>query len=258
LSTFQADSLDFSYGDKPVLRGCSLRVEEGEFAALAGPNGAGKSTLFSLLTGCRTPSAGTITFLGRKLSEWSPRELARRLAILPQSDLVPPGMTAFELVLLGRAPFLSGFFRFEGQDDRRLAMDCLERVDVAPLAQRQVATLSGGERRLVMIARALAQQPTALLLDEPASSLDLHHQQAIFRLLKRLNQEEKLTILTVTHDLNVASLYCSRLMLMSEGRIAAEGAPADLIREEVLRPIYHAELWTGRRPDGGVAVGLLP
>lgn len=257
MTPIEADGLAFSYGEKPVLTDCSFLLEPGSFCALAGPNGAGKSTLFALLTGCLPRAAGELRVLGRAIEDWPPRELARALAVLPQADLAPPGMTALQMALLGRSPFLEGFFRFESARDRDLAMEALDRVGVAPLAHRPLTALSGGERRLVLLARALAQQPRLLLLDEPAASLDLHHQQHIFRLLRALHSEG-LTILCVTHDLNLASVYADRMMLLHEGRMAAQGAPAELLREEVLRPIYQADLWFEHRPGAAPAVGLLP
>lgn len=248
----------FRYGNLPVLEGCSFSLSEGEFAALAGPNGAGKSTLLSLVSGCLEPAAGEARVLGRNARQWAPSRLARRLAVLPQRDLTPGILTAMEATLLGRSPFLEGFLRFESKADLRIAGEALERIGISHLAGKHLATLSGGERQLVCLARALAQQPDVLLLDEPATGLDLGHQQGLFRLLQSLNQDDGLTILAVTHDLNLAGLYCGRLLLLHEGQIKGDGAPDELLRPEILEPIYGARLWATQGPGGHPLVGLLP
>lgn len=251
-------SVAFRYGSLPVLESCSCSLGAGEFAALAGPNGSGKSTLLSLMAGCLSPREGAVEVLGRPSRSWPPAELARKLAVLPQRDLTPGTLTALEATLLGRSPFLEGFLRFESKTDVAIARDALERIGITHLAAKPLSTLSGGERQLVCLARALAQKPEILLLDEPATGLDLGHQQGLFRLLQSLNRDDGLTVLAVTHDLNLAALYCGRLLLLHEGRIVADGPPAELLRPEVLEPVYGARLWAAKSPDGHPLVGLLP
>ncbi|MCC5875812.1 MAG: ABC transporter ATP-binding protein [Candidatus Sumerlaeia bacterium] len=253
-----ARDISFRYGEKPVLNGCSFSVSPGELVALAGPNGAGKSTLISLLSGCQTPNGGTVNVFGREASQWPPRELAQRMAVLPQRDLTPGAMTGLEATLLGRSPFLEGFFRFESREDVAIARAALERVGAGEFTEKRLSTMSGGERQLVCLARALAQKPDLLLLDEPATGLDLGHQQALFRLLRSLNREEGITLISVTHDLNLAALYFDRLVLLHNGLIHGDGAPDSLLKPEILEPVYGAELWTLQTPHGGTTVGLMP
>lgn len=253
-----ATGVHFRYGEKTVLEGCDFDIQNGELVALAGPNGAGKSTLLSLMSGCQIPRSGTINVFGKPANQWAPRELARQLAVLPQRDLTPGAMTGLEATLLGRSPFLEGFFRFESEEDVRIAHASLERVGAGEFADKRLATLSGGERQLVCLARALAQQPSVLLLDEPATGLDLGHQQSLFRLLRSLNREEGITLVAVTHDLNMAALYFDRLILLHRGKIHGDGPPASLMNPEVLGPIYGAELWSAPGPHGSTTVGLLP
>ncbi len=249
--------LRWSYGENEVLRGCTFDVAAGEFVCLAGPNGAGKSTLLMLLTGCAAPQTGAVRLAGEKLGAMSERNRARRIAVVPQTESTPPSFTALQTVLLGRTPWLEGFLRFDSAEDRAIARDALETVGMSDFAERPIGKLSGGERRLVTIARALAQRPALLMLDEPAASLDLMHQQSIFRLLRRLNQEESLTIIAVTHDLNLASLYSDRVLLLNNGEVVGDGPPAELLEETFLQEVYGAELWTHQH-EGRRYVGLKP
>lgn len=257
-AVLEASAVHFSYDSRVILADCSFSLQNGEFAALAGPNGAGKSTLFSLLCGCRQPHSGEVSVIGKAIERWVPRDLARKLAVLPQNPIVPDHMTVLETALLGRTPFLTGFFRFETRQDREAAMEALRLTGVHNLEKRKLCTLSGGERQLVYLARALAQQPEILLLDEPSASLDLHHQQAIFRILSQLNRERGLTILAVIHDLNLAAVYCERMMLLNEGKICADNSPAELLASGIIPEVYRAEVVSGSRPDGAPIIGLLP
>lgn len=253
-----AREISFRYGDKRVLDGCSFTIARGELVALAGPNGAGKSTLISLLSGCQSPELGSVAVFGQEASRWAPRDLARKMAVLPQRDLTPGAMTGLEATLLGRSPFLEGFFRFESKDDVDIARAALERVGAGSFAEKRLGTMSGGERQLVCLARALAQKPDVLLLDEPATGLDLGHQQSLFRLLRSLNREEGITLVSVTHDLNLASLYFDRMILLHQGVVHGDDKPESLLKPEILGPVYGAELWTAQTPHGGISVGLMP
>lgn len=243
-SLLRAESISFRYPRAPraAVERVSLALRAGETLAVAGPNGCGKSTLLSLLAGFRKPAEGHVALLGRDLGTISPREAARMLAVLPQMEVAQPRLTAMQMVLLGRLPHLRGPLAFESAEDLRIARESLEAVGMESFAERRLGTLSGGERQLVLAARALAQRPRVLLLDEPTASLDLGHQQRLLRVLRRLAEERSLAVLFVTHDLNLAARFADRIMLLRDGRTHAEGAPAEVLREEVLGPLYDAEL----------------
>jgi iron complex transport system ATP-binding protein len=236
----EARSVRFGYSARrPVLSDLSLTVEEGDFVGIIGPNGAGKSTLLKILAGVRKPSSGAAFLFGQDIASLSPREIARTLALVPQSTESMFPFSVAEVVLMGRHPYGS-LLAFEGEEDRRIAEDAMERTDVAAFADRAFNELSGGERQLVVLARALAQRPRVLLLDEPTSALDLKHQAQIYGILALLVRDG-LTVVVVTHDLNLASRYCRRLDALSLGRIAASGTPSELLRETLVRELYGAE-----------------
>jgi iron complex transport system ATP-binding protein len=252
-----ARGLFFSYVDGvPILAGLDLDVAAGAFLGIVGPNGAGKSTLLHLLSGALSPDRGEVSLLGRPLKSWRRREAARKIAVVPQSEPWTFAFRVEEVVLMGRTPYVSGIFSVESDADREVAHRALEAVGISGLAGRALDQLSGGERQMVLVARALAQEPGILLLDEPTTSLDLAHQQQIFRLLGKLNAEQGLTVVTVTHDLNLAALFCEELAVLHEGRIAARGMPESIMTAETLGAVYGAALWTARSPGGTPIVGL--
>lgn len=250
-------ALTFSYPDTgPVLKGVDLAVPAGTFLGIVGPNGVGKSTLLSLISGVLAPAAGTVELYGRPITGWKRGDIARTVAVVPQSESWSFPFRVSEVVLMGRTPYLKGPLALEGPEDIAAAKQALDAVGLGDLACRPLDHLSGGERQMVLVARALAQEPDLLLLDEPTASLDLAHQQQIFRLLKQLNATRGLTIVVVTHDLNLAALYCDRLAVLHEGRIAAEGPPDEIMQAPFLGGIYAAELWAARSPAGAPIVGL--
>jgi iron complex transport system ATP-binding protein len=233
----EAREVAFSYGAAPVLRGVSVAIRRGSFAGLIGPNGCGKSTLLRILARVLEPAAGEILFDGRPLSEIPPRERARLVAYVPQRSPSVFPFTALEVVLAGRTPYGSRF-RFENESDRKIAMRALEDVGAEALAPRPITELSGGEQQMVAVARALAQQAPLLLLDEPAAALDLKHRAQLQAALRRLREERGLTALIVTHDLQALETSFDSLFVMREGRIVAEGAPKDVLRQETLARAY--------------------
>lgn len=251
--------LHFGYPDTgPVLTGLDLEVAAGDFLGIVGPNGVGKSTLLGLLSGYLTPGAGRVELFGRPIETWKRRELARRVAVVPQSESWSFPFRVSEVVLMGRTPYLSGPLALEGAEDIAAAKRALDAVGLSDLACRPLDHLSGGERQMVLVARALAQEPELLLLDEPTASLDLAHQQQVFRLLTRLNRERSLAIVVVTHDLNLAGLYCGRLAVLHRGRVASDGTPAEILSAPFLSEVYGADLWAAAGPAGAPIVGLEP
>lgn len=241
----------FGYASAEVVRGADLRVDAGELVGLIGPNGAGKSTLVGLASGILTPSAGDVRLEGRRVARYGRRALARRLAVVPQLPDLPSGFPARAIVAMGRAPHL-GFFAAEGERDRRVIEDAMRRTDTLAFADQPVGSLSGGERQRVVLARALAQEPGWLLLDEPTTHLDLRYQAEMMRHAARL-ASEGLGVLAVLHDLNLAA-RCDRIVLLDAGRVAANGSPADVLQAPILRSVFRTDV----RVEGGERPVVVP
>ncbi len=227
----------------------SMDVSSGTFYAVLGPNGSGKSSLMRGLLGL-VPSAGGEARIGdRPLPEWNRRELARVVGVVSQFEAVAFPLTVRELVAMGRYPHL-GALAPEGPEDRRAVAEALERCDAVELAHRDVGTLSGGELQRIRIARALAQTPRALVLDEPTASLDIRHEMEIFELLRE-STAEGLTVLLITHHLSLAARFAHRILLLDEGRVAAEGTPAEVMRAETLERVYRWPIAVHPDPETG-------
>ncbi|MCW5895609.1 MAG: ABC transporter ATP-binding protein [Bacteroidetes bacterium] len=242
------NQVSFSYRDAiPTLRDVSFHVEKGEFLSVAGPNGSGKSTLLRLLDRIYVPRSGTILLDNKNLTEYPRSELARRIAFVPQDTSVQFPFTVLELVLMGRSPHSRGAM-FESEHDRAVALEMLERTDTKHLAHHPVTILSGGERQRVVIARALAQQPEILLLDEPNAHLDIAHQLEIFTIIKKLNEESGLTVISVSHDLNLAGAYSDRIGMLVCGSLAALGTPGDVLTEANIRSVFQTNVLVDRHP----------
>ncbi|MDT8323549.1 MAG: ABC transporter ATP-binding protein [Bacteroidota bacterium] len=223
----------FAYEQQSVLQSVDATVESGEFLGIVGPNGAGKTTLLRLLSGQRAPAKGTATADGSALHSMPALQRARLIAVVPQSEAVMFPWPVYSFVMLGRHPH-SRSFGFERPDDHRAVEAAMRMVGIAHLAARRATDLSGGELHRVLIARALAQDTPVLLLDEPNAHLDIRHQVELFELLARLHASSGRSIVIITHDLNLASMYCDRLLLMDGGRIAAHGAPREVLRDELI------------------------
>ena len=237
---------------RPVLSGVSLTAEVGHWLALIGPNGAGKTTLLRALA-CLIPWRGQITFDGADLAALGRRERAKRIALVAQQPDLPDDLCVAEYVLLGRTPYIS-YFGSEGATDRSAVASVLDRLDLLGFSDRQLGQLSGGERQRVVVARALAQEPSVLLLDEPTSSLDLGQQLRVLDLIAELREKDGLTVVAATHDLTLAAAYADRVALLSDGRLAAVGSPADVLDEAVLSAHYGVALRVLRDPSGAIAV----
>ena len=247
----EAREVRFAYaeGGPGVVRGATLAVGRGRLSALIGANGSGKSTLVRLLCGLLKPSGGEVLFGGQPLGALDARARARRIAYVPQTISTVFPFTALEVVLTGRSPHTSRF-RFETGRDVEAARAALDAVDAAHLAARPVTELSGGERQMVALARALAQEPDCLLLDEPSAALDLKHRAALVRHLVSLRERAGMTALIITHDLQLLDPAFDRVVAMRAGRVAAEGAPAEVLREDLLAEVYGDEHVRARRAFG--------
>jgi iron complex transport system ATP-binding protein len=228
--SFRVRRLGFAYG----LREVSFEAPKCGLIAVAGPNGAGKSTLLGILAGLRSPYAGSAEFQDREVRDWPRRAFARRVAFVPQFVRVEFPFTVEETVLMGRAPFAQGWF--ESDADHAAARSAMEITDTLELRDRDVRSLSAGERQRVILASALAQRPEALLLDEPAAFLDLRHQLSLYRLLAGLART--ILVIAVTHDLNLALQFAGRILVLSQGRIAADGPPSGALRADLIGGVF--------------------
>lgn len=235
------------YGPRTVIDNVSLQVFEGEFFVIIGPNGAGKTSLLKAVSGLHQLIAGDITVGQKDVREYTRKELARALALVPQQINSDFPFTVTETVLMGRYPHM-GFLAVENKKDIELARQAMEFTEVLHLAERRLAQLSGGERQRVTIARAICQQSKILLLDEPTASLDLAHQLRIMDLMERLRQQEGVTIIMVSHDLNLAASYADRLLLLKDGRVERVGTPERVMTQEHLSQSYDCNLLIDKNP----------
>jgi iron complex transport system ATP-binding protein len=248
----RADRASFAYRAAAplVVNEVSLAIAPGELVGILGPNGSGKTTLLKMLGGTLTPSAGEIQFERRPLSGWSRRELARRIALVPQETHAPFDFTVLDIVLMGRFPHL-GTFALEGPADLAMARQALAATGTSAFEARPFATLSGGEKQRVVIASALAQSPELLLLDEPTASLDLGHQLDVQLLLAALNRDRRVTMVLSTHDLNLAAALCRHLILLRDGRVIAQGPTETVLTPATVRALYGVDADVHRHPIAG-------
>ncbi len=247
-----AESVFFRYVPRGplVVDGVSLRIAEGGLVGIIGPNGSGKTTLLRLLSGTRRPTQGRVWLSGKAMDELSRREVARRIAVVPQATELAFEYTALEIVLMGRHPHL-GIFAVEGPADVNIAMESLAATGTAQLADRYFHTLSGGEKQRVVIAAALAQAADVLLLDEPTASLDLGYQLEVASTLQRLNRDHEVTLAISTHDLNLAASICRELVLIRGGRVLAVGPTEHVLTPDRVRELYDVEADVHRHAASG-------
>lgn len=247
----EINQVDFSYFDGLVLEDINLSVKAGEMVGLLGPNGSGKTTLIKLASGILKPTRGEIRLDGNNLSRLSRRFIASNVAVVPQQFHIPFAFTASEVVMLGRTPFFRALAD-ESETDRQVVDNSLELVGISELVERRFDELSGGERQKVILAMALAQQPKLLLLDEPTVHLDIAHQMEMLELVRELNIERGLTVVAAMHDLNLASLYFDRLILLKAGRVWADGTPQEVLTEAGISEVFAASVRVETHPLTGV------
>jgi len=246
---FDLRNLQFSYTSKPVLRDISMTVGSGEFVAFIGPNGAGKSTLLKILAGVIRGYTGIAEFEGRMLSSFSANNLAKRVAFVPQETHMVFPFTVGEIVMMGRLPHRSVGNLFDTQKDTQRTRRAMELTDITSLSGRTFNELSGGERQRTVLASALAQDPQTLLLDEPTSHLDLKHQIQFYDILENLNRDRQMTVVTVTHDINLAARYAQRVIALRDGIIVADGSPNNVLTPEHLYDVFEITAAVFKRPD---------
>ena len=240
--TLETTDLAFAYEGQTALAGVSLRAHPGEVVGVVGPNGSGKSTLVRILSGVLTGYGGSARVAGREVRGYPRRALARRVAVVPQEPAFSFPFTALEVALMGRHPHLAGL-AFESERDIDAARKALDRCGAAHLASRPIQELSSGERQRVVFAKALAQEPGAFLLDEPASFLDIRHQVELYDVVRESAQRDGATVLTVLHDLNLAAEYCDRIYLLRAGRVEAEGPTAEVFTYDNLKRVFETEVY---------------
>jgi iron complex transport system ATP-binding protein len=239
-AALEVRELTVTFGRAQVVRGLSATIARGEWVALIGPNGAGKTTTLRALAGL-VRFDGTVMLEGRPLATTSRREIARRIAVVPQHPQTPPELTVAEYVLLGRTPHL-GYFASESRTDRLAAERAIERLSLGPFSDRPLGSLSGGELQRAVLARALAQDARILLLDEPTSALDLGRQQHALELVDSLRRDDGLTVVSAMHDLSLAGQYADRLLLLDHGLVVAQGTASEVLSEATIASFYGAEV----------------
>jgi cobalamin transport system ATP-binding protein len=244
----QTHNLTFAYKDKRVLDGVSLSIESSEMVGILGPNGSGKTTLLKILSAVLS-GQGEVQLNGSSIESHGRRQLSRIFAVVPQESHVNFPYTVAEIVLMGRASYHSPF-ALEGRKDLEVARASMELTDCLSLSDRYLHELSGGEKQRVIIARALAQEPQILLLDEPSAFLDLKHQVQVFQIIRRLNRERGLTIVAALHDLNLAALFFPRLVMLRDGRIYRDGSPREVLTEKTIDEVYGIRVRVEKDPSG--------
>jgi len=233
----RVQGIEFAYNSVPVLKDVAFEAKEGEIIGVLGPNGSGKTTLLRCMNRALSPSKGTVLVEDKEIGSLSRKEIANEMAVVPQNCIITFPFTALEIVMMGRNPSMDRFQR-ETKGDIEIVRNAMEATSVTHLAGRSMNQLSGGERQRVIIARALAQQPKILLLDEPTLHLDVNHQMEIMELVRELARREKLTVIMVSHDLNLAARYCDKLILLSEGSVLSAGSVPDVLTQDNVERVF--------------------
>jgi iron complex transport system ATP-binding protein len=252
----ELENVSVGYHHDAVLQDISFSVFPGELVGLIGPNGSGKSTIIRALTRIITPLKGRILLDNREISTIGRHELSRMLGVVPQLPLLPSAFTGFEIVLMGRNPHL-GMFSNEKARDLEITWHAMEMTGTEDLAKRSIGEMSGGQIQSLLIARALAQETRAILLDEPTANLDIGRQIEVLELIKKLCREQNMAAMAAIHDLNLASQYCNRLVLISGGRLYKHGTPSEVITAENIQAVYGAEHCVYHHPLNGLPVVLV-
>lgn len=248
----EGQNIRFSYDGVEVIKGVNLSIAQGTIVGLLGANGVGKSTLLKLLTGILTTKQGKILYKSRELNYLPKREISTRIAYVPQSPTFGFPFTVSQIIKMGRAPYL-GRFEFENDKDNEIAFQAMETVGITHLRDRLVSEISGGEKQLTSFARALAQEPELMVLDEPATFLDVKHKTEILRLLLKLKNEKNISIIAATHDVFSGLFYFDRLIILKDGEILAEGECDQVLTDDILSNAYNIGV-TVRKEDGKLFV----
>ncbi|MFH1478465.1 MAG: ABC transporter ATP-binding protein [Candidatus Omnitrophota bacterium] len=243
----KVSNLSGGYDKTLVIKDISFEIKKGEFLGIIGPNGSGKSTLLKLMSRTLSPASGTVTLEEKDIKAMGLKEFCRRTAFVPQDTLINFSFSVEEIVLMGRIPHL-GRMQFETKKDLSIAHNALGMTDTLCVKDKEINELSAGERQRVIIAKALAQEPILLLLDEPTAHLDIGHQVQILDLLKAMNKEKLLTIIVVMHDLNMASEYCNRIVLLNNGAVFKDGPPNEVLTYQNIESVYNTVVVVKKNP----------
>ncbi|MEK5162921.1 ABC transporter ATP-binding protein [Paenibacillus sp. FSL R5-0527] len=248
-----------TYGRQAVIRDVTWSVRKGEFWGLIGPNGSGKTTLLNLISGVERPDAGEISLDGRPLTSYGRKALSRKIAVLQQDGLPPVSYSVRDVVEMGRFPYQDwrGREKDGPEGSRRLLGEIMDKLELSALEHRPLSALSGGQRQRAALGKVMAQQPELVLLDEPTTYLDLRYQMQFMELVSGWQREEGLTVVAVMHDLNLAALFCDRLLVLSEGCVVAEGPPEDILSAAMVDKVYQVKAHRVPHPDSGVPQLLL-
>jgi len=250
------DNVNLGYGKRTVLHDISFDAKPGEMLGIIGPNGSGKSTLIKGITRLIKPSSGQIFLDGTSIADMNQQDLARLVAVVPQNPTLPEPFTALEVVLMGRTPHL-GLLRYEGEKDLAIVQKAMKATQTLAFAERRVGELSGGERQRLTIARALAQEPKIILMDEPTANLDINYQIETLDLASQLCREQDLIVVVTLHDLNLASQYCDRLIMLSNGKVYCNGTPKIVINAQAIKEVYGAEVYVYPHPLNDLPATLI-
>jgi iron complex transport system ATP-binding protein len=250
------DNVSLGYDKQTVLHNVNIEAKPAEMLGIIGPNGAGKSTLIRGITRLIQPTSGKIFLNGGEISDIPRQKLAKLVAVVPQNPTLPEPFTALEVVLMGRTPHL-GLLRYEGEKDLAIVRNVMEATQTIAFAERRVAELSGGERQRLTIARALAQEPEIILMDEPTANLDINYQIETLNLARELCQKQELIVVLTLHDLNLASQYCDRLVVLGKGTVYCQGIPETVINAQTIRDVYGAEVYVYPHPVNKLPTTLI-
>ncbi|KNY29339.1 ABC transporter ATP-binding protein [Pseudobacteroides cellulosolvens] len=244
------NKLDWAFGQHKILHDINLTIYEGGIYGIIGPNGSGKTTLLKNIARCLMPEKNSIQLGDKDLTQFSNRSLAKEISYVPQNTDMEFEFSVMDMVLMGRSPYIKRL-QSESSNDIEIAKSAMEMTNTWDLRDKNINMISGGERQRTVIARALAQKANIMLLDEPVSQLDLHHQLEIMDILKRLAVENKVTVVMSIHDLNIAAQFCDRLILMDKGKIFKEGIPNDIIKEDIVYSVYGVKAIVMKNPVTG-------
>jgi iron complex transport system ATP-binding protein len=257
LSSLHVSQVSFSYGGSSfALKNIDLKIEKGEMVGLLGPNGSGKTTLLKLASGALKPAEGKILLDHTNLAELSKNKIARKVAMVPQYFYMPFSFTVGEVVGLGRTPFIK-MLAGEKESDRNAVQHSIEMAGISDFEKRIFNELSGGERQRAILALAMAQEPKLLLLDEPTAHLDINHQVELLELVSNLNYKQGVTISAVMHDLNMASLYFKRLIILKDGAVFADGSPQEVLTEDTIQEVYGTPVHVTKHPTTGTPYTII-
>ncbi|VBB45303.1 ABC-type cobalamin/Fe3+-siderophore transport system, ATPase component [uncultured Desulfatiglans sp.] len=244
------ETVSYRYEDTWAIQGIRLEIGARELVGILGPNGSGKSTLLKIMGGLLKPESGSVLYAGRPVAALKRRELAQKIAFVAQEHSFRFSFSVLEVVLMGRSPHLKRL-QFESERDLEIALQALRTVDAERLATRSIHELSGGEKQRVLIARALAQDPEIILLDEPTAFLDIKYKMEIFELISSLVRDKHVSVVAVTHDIDLAALYCNRLVILENGRLFSAGTPAEVVTSEGISAAYDCRVLVDTNPATG-------